>query len=82
MFEELISERRDVKLSPSKQEELIEKYCAGIEGRIRVACEKNNAKKIVNDACKGLETECKSGVIRSFLQQYVRDLYENYWNKK
>jgi ribosomal protein S7 len=82
MFEELISERRDVKLSSSKQEELIEKYCTGIEGRIRVAGEKNNAKKIVNDACKGLEKECKSDVIRSFLQQYVRDLYENHWNKK
>ncbi len=82
MFEELVSERGDVNLSSSKQEELIKKYCAGIEDRIRTAPANAEAKKIIDDACRGLESECKSGVVRSFLQQYVRDLFENHWNKK
>jgi len=82
MFEELISERRDDKLSSSKQEELIKNYCAGIEERIRTAPANAEAKKTIDAACRGFEGECKSGVVRSFLQQYVRDLFENHWNKK
>ncbi|MBA4311393.1 MAG: hypothetical protein C0417_02070 [Chlorobiaceae bacterium] len=82
MNEEIISDQNKSLITPSRQKELIEKYCAGIEDRIRVTSAKNNANDIVNDACTGLEKECKSDVIRSFLQQYVRDLYENHWNNK
>ena len=82
MFEELIPERRDDILSSSKQEELIKNYCAGIEEQIRTAPASAEAKKIIDVACSGFESECKSGVVRSFLQQYVRGLYENHWNNK
>ncbi|MBI5021523.1 MAG: hypothetical protein HZB59_08815 [Ignavibacteriales bacterium] len=82
MIEELVSETNYLNLSHSKQEELIAKYCAGIKYRISSVTAKSDANKIVNDVCKGLEKECKSDVIRSFLQQYVRDIYKNHWNEK
>ena len=82
MFDELISERGDVKLSLSNQEELIKKYCAGIEYRIRTAPANTEAPEIVGRACRGLENECKSGVVKSFFQQYARRMYEIHREKK
>jgi len=82
MFDELISERGDVMLSSSNQEELIKKYCAGIEYRIRTAPANTEAMRIVDHACCGLENECKSGVVKSFLQQYARRMYEIHREKK
>ncbi len=62
-----------------RDDELIEKYCLGIEERIRAAKDRNDAKQIAGDACRGFEQQCESEIIPLFLTRHVRELFEKYW---
>lgn len=78
MIEELITNQQKLPFDQQKQEELIKKYCSGVEDRIRNAHAESDAMSIVDNVCKDLEKECESDVVRSFLQRYVSDLIEKY----
>lgn len=78
MIDELSFDRP---LSDRRQEELIKKYCQGIDERIRTAASKEEAERIVQDTCGGFDDACASDLVRAFLKQYVNDLFTKQWSR-
>jgi len=71
----------DGPLSDHRQEDLIREYCQGIDERIRSAASKEEADRIVQDACRAFDQACESDLVRGFLKQHVNDLFIRQWNR-
>ena len=64
-----------------RQEKLIREYCRGIDERIRTAPSKEEAERIVQDACRAFDQACESDLVRDYLKQYVNDLFVRQWSR-
>lgn len=62
--------------------EVIARYCADAEGRIRTAASKSEASRIIDDLCAGFDRECESSLVRSFLKQHVKRLFAVHWSER
>lgn len=82
MDEEISLEERYSKAKCSLLDELIEKYFVGIEERIRSATNREEAKLLADNACRGFERQCESEIIPLFFKRYVNGLFEKYWEKQ
>lgn len=71
----------DRPISDHRQEKLIRAYCQGIDEQIRSATSKEEAERIVQDACKGFDRACESDLVRSFLKQHVNNLFTRQWTR-
>ncbi|NIV10818.1 MAG: hypothetical protein GWN62_05875 [Aliifodinibius sp.] len=76
--EELFNERYSAARSPL-DEQLIQKYCTGLEDKIRFAKSRQEAHEITQDACREFERQCDSEIIPQFLIRHVNNLFEKYW---
>lgn len=75
MIDELLDEPLFRSIPPSRQEELISRYCRGVLETIKGAADREEAKRIVEEACAGFERECASPLIRRALVDHVRRFY-------
>jgi hypothetical protein len=80
--EELFNDQQFHQFNQTLQSELITKRCAGVEARIRDAQSKEEAERIAGDACRQLEGECASTIIRTALAQYVWGKVARYWSDR
>jgi hypothetical protein len=65
----------------AKQQESIARYCGDIAVKIRTAGSREQAATLVAETCQSFEKDCPSEIIRLFLNKYVTDLFNQYWNK-
>ena len=75
MIDELLDESLFRSISPGRQEELISHYCRGVLETIRGTADREEAKRIVEEACAGFERECASPLISRALAEHVRRYY-------
>ena len=76
---------RDKLLSPvtlELQKELIDKYCSGLEGRLRSAPVTQAAQDIVDAVCGEFNNDCESEIVRSYLHDYVNAKFREIWKHK
>ncbi len=78
--EELFNDQLFLQLNQIRQSEIIAKRCAGIAERIRDARSKEEAERIIGDACREFESECASSIVRVALVQYVQAKVAQYWS--
>ena len=79
--EELFNEQQFLQRNQIQQSELITKYCAGVEERIRSAVSKEDAELIANAACDKFKSECTSEIVRKALTKYMQLKISQYWDK-
>jgi hypothetical protein len=77
--EELISDRV---LGAAHQRELIARYCANADERIRTASSKSEAMRIVDDLCEHFDRACESSMVRTFLKRHVAHLLASHWGER
>ena len=82
MDEELLNDQQYRQLNPTRQYDLITKYCAGIEEKIRRSASLSEAENIVSIACKNFEDECSSNIIQNALVLHLQNLVNLYWEEK
>ena len=78
--EAYLEERYTAVLSPL-DEELIEKYCSGMEEKIRLARHRKEAELIVHDACREFENLCENDALVTFLKRHVFNVFQEFWGE-
>lgn len=71
----------DLPLSFPRQQELIVAYCPGVADYILTAPDRDQAEAYVSEQCSRFDHECESAILRDFLKDYVRHLFERRWSK-
>ncbi len=78
--EELFNGQQFLQLNQIRQSEIIAKRCTGITQRIRDAQSKEEAERIIGDACRKFERECASSIVRVALVQHGQAKVAQYWS--
>ncbi|GEM_PF-5240572 len=79
MREELTDDRpRD----DTWQREVIARYCADAEERIRTAGSKSEAARIIDELCEHFDRTCESSLVRTFLKKHVAHLLTLHWGER
>jgi len=74
-----IDELTDIPLDSAEQQRLVARYCAGIDDRIENAPSPERAQKFVEESCRRFAQACPSSIVRTFLSEYVKSIYEKHW---
>ncbi len=77
--EEPLDDARYMRMSSQQQMELIQRYCGGIEEKIKGAPSGDAARTLADEACGAFEKECPSDLIRRTLLRRVREMVEEHW---
>jgi hypothetical protein len=79
MREELTDDRpRD----DTWQRDVIARYCADAEERIRTAGSKSEAARILGELCEHFDRACESSLVRTFLKNHVAHLLTLHWGER
>lgn len=82
MNEEITQDRLLSPISPDLQNELVDRYCSGLEGRLRSAPNAAEAQNIVDTICRNFDGACESTMIRSYLREYVNEKFTEVWKTR
>lgn len=71
----------DLPSSFTRQQELIAAHCPGVAEYIHTAPDREQAEAYVSEQCARFDRECESTILRNFLKDYVRRLFERRWSE-
>ncbi|HCA79693.1 MAG TPA: hypothetical protein DEP53_08165 [Bacteroidetes bacterium] len=65
-----------------EQEELIRKYCSGLDEHLRRARSRVEAEVVFRETCAQFDQSCESSVVRTFLKHQAQKVLEETWGKQ
>jgi hypothetical protein len=77
--DEISLDRHSPVRTPSHQAELVKRYCASIDERIRTAPTKADGQRIIEEACAAFETECMSEFLNRALKDHANKILTSRW---
>jgi len=64
------------------QRDVIARYCADAEERIRTAGSKSEAARILDELCEQFDRACESALVRKVLKKHVAHLLTLHWGAR